>query len=103
MERIDSFLSGIAQKHFPGALVVCLDEKTDNEAWVLKIPNSNNLGLGSQFKIARRALEQFISSHVISQESAKSAAKTLGSVKSEKKAISSRENGKLGGRPRKDP
>lgn len=72
MTRIDAFLTGMAAKHFPGALVsevvvkgVYDEDDGKSSYWILERPNKDSVGLGREFKVARRALEQFISSEVL--------------------------------------
>lgn len=61
MKRIDAYLTGIAQSTFHDALVIVHDEKTPEEQWVFKRKYGESCILGSDFKVARRALEQLIS------------------------------------------
>ncbi|UOF82066.1 hypothetical protein [Caudoviricetes sp.] len=104
MQRIDAFLTGIAQRHFPDSLVICANESTPQESWILQRSGAD-LILGRQFKEARRALELTCSAHAqrvnITSEAAQVLGKKGGSVTSEAKAKSSRENGKKGGKPAK--
>lgn len=61
MDRIDGFLSNIAQTIDVTALVVC-DEAGNGETWYLKREGKENIGLGNTFHRAQAAVRAWVKS-----------------------------------------
>jgi hypothetical protein len=62
MEHVEGYLSGKAQFHWPGALVVRLDSH-QGELWILRRPGLADVGLGDCFAHARMALDALRRAH----------------------------------------
>lgn len=59
MDRIDGYLSRLAQGAAPTALVYCAVDG-DRETWRLEIPDHPPLGLGDSFPDAKRAIQAWL-------------------------------------------
>jgi hypothetical protein len=57
--RVDGYLSRLAQKMFPGALVYC-DESGPVEVWSLRWGGKEPLGLGNCFSAAKQSVVAMI-------------------------------------------